>query len=51
MVIGDGKSVFHEESTLEGPVEMLQIFKPPEKADLELEFSFHMTKGKLDSGI
>ncbi|KXZ20527.1 hypothetical protein AXI58_00715 [Bacillus nakamurai] len=50
MLMGAGKSFFHEESTPEGPVEMLQIFIRPEKADL-LEFSFHMTKGKLESGI
>jgi len=35
MMMGAGKSFFHEESTPNGPVEMLQIFIRPEKADLE----------------
>lgn len=39
MVMEAGKSVFHEESTLESSVEILQIFICPENADLELEFS------------
>lgn len=39
IVMGAGKSVFHEESNFEASVEMLQIFICSENADLELEFS------------
>lgn len=39
MLMGAGKSFFHEESTPEGPVG-LQIFIHPEKADLEPRVQF-----------
>ncbi|MCS4487762.1 pirin family protein [Streptococcus sciuri] len=35
MLMGAGKSFFHQESTPEGQVEMLQVFIRPEEADLE----------------
>ncbi len=40
MMMGAGKSFFHEESTPNGSVEMLQIFIRPETADLEPQVQF-----------
>ena len=40
MLMGAGKSFFHEESTPNSPVEMLQIFIRPEEKDLEPQVQF-----------
>lgn len=40
MMMGAGKSFFHEESTPKGSVEMLQIFIRPKEKDLEPEVQF-----------
>jgi redox-sensitive bicupin YhaK (pirin superfamily) len=49
MMMGAGKSFFHEESTPNGPVEMLQIFIRPEKADLAPRVQFLDLDVKVDS--
>ena len=40
MMMGAGRSFFHEESTPNGPIEMLQIFIRPEEKDFEPEVQF-----------
>ncbi|WP_436955859.1 pirin family protein [Staphylococcus sp. AS1337] len=40
MMMGAGKSFFHEESTPKGSIEMLQIFIRPREKDLEPEVQF-----------
>ncbi|MGE7759713.1 pirin family protein [Peribacillus sp. NPDC097895] len=40
MLMGAGKSFFHEESTPTGPVEMLQVFMRPSEKDLEPRVQF-----------
>lgn len=49
MMMNAGKSFYHEESTPEGPVEMLQILIRPYRLDLEPNVSFFERSIKVDA--
>lgn len=49
MLMGAGKSFFHEEYVPNGSLESLQIFIRPQKADLEPRVQFSEVERKIDS--